>query len=162
VACHPDATYGYLGAIILETAGSPFEAWKQLRFTAPQLLDPDSSGDLADHDHDGILNLFEYAFALDPKIRDPLSAMPAGSRDNGRPKLTFTRDPSRIDLTYEVLATGDLDHWTVIARSTRGGAMTGVGNLCHTILETGSGPKQVVVTDAATGAPRFLRLRVVR
>jgi hypothetical protein len=77
-------------------------------------------------------------------------------------QLSFTRDSTRTDLTYTVLGSGDLFHWTPVATSTSGAAMTSLGN-ASAVSETGGAIKSVVVQDAASASSsprRFLRLQV--
>lgn len=162
IACDAGSTYGYLGALVLTTSGSPAQLWKQMHFTAAEMQDPEISGDLADPDKDGISNLLEYAFAMNPRATDGDGTLPSVSIVGGDPAMEFVRAPSRIDLTYEVLVSDDLTDWTVIARSLGGNASTILETSTHVIEETGTGPVQVRVTDPDSGGAKFYRVRVSR
>jgi hypothetical protein len=48
----------------------PIDLWRQAHFSAPDLANAAISGDAADPDGDGIPNLLEYAFGLDPALTD--------------------------------------------------------------------------------------------
>lgn len=48
--------------------GGPYEDWRAQYFTAAELADPAISGDDADPDGDGIPNLVEFAFNLNPRV----------------------------------------------------------------------------------------------
>ncbi len=162
IECDPGSTYGYLGALVIKTSGSPAQLWKQAHFSAAQMLNPDIVGDLADPDKDGISNLLEYAFALNPTAPNGAGMMPALSMVSSAPAMGFVRDPSRIDLTYEVLASDNLSNWTVIARSTEGAPVTPVGNPTIQIQETGTSLMQVRVTEASMSTNKFYRVKVSR
>jgi hypothetical protein len=75
-------------------------------------------------------------------------------------QLHFTRLLDRDDIDLTVQASGDLDTWTDLARSTAGQPFalieSGTG-----IDESGSGNiRAVTITDPASGTHRFLRLSV--
>ena len=46
----------------------PIDGWRTWQFNASELTDPAISGDDADPDHDGLNNVAEYAFGLDPHV----------------------------------------------------------------------------------------------
>lgn len=48
-------------------AVGPYARWKATHFSLQELLDPSTSGDLADPDHDGFSTLLEYCLGGDPK-----------------------------------------------------------------------------------------------
>ncbi|MBS0660542.1 MAG: S8 family serine peptidase [Verrucomicrobia bacterium] len=121
-----------------------------------------------DFDLDGLSNLLEYAFALDPSV---VSATPVDTqvRNYGGTNylsVRFPRSTLATDLTYIVEVAADLGVdpivWTELARSTAGGATTGAGF----VSETGSAPQMTVevrdtVPVPTVGQPRrFLRVRV--
>ncbi len=116
-----------------------------------------------DYDKDGIANVAEYAFGL-----NPASASTAGLPIAGRKNyagtdylsLTFTRSAFATDLTYLVEASSDLEAWTEIARSAGGAATTGPGF----VSESGSGSAiSVEVRDTVPmsgTAARFMRVKI--
>jgi len=56
---------------IRRTEGTTFEAWQKLRFSTNELANASISGPNGDPDQDGIANLAEYAFGLEPNQLDP-------------------------------------------------------------------------------------------
>ena len=87
----------------------PVDAWRKANFTAGELLDPLISGDAADPDHDGLVNLVEYALGLNPKASDANPFSPNVS--NGFFTLTYTRLKAATDVSLVVEQSGDLFTW---------------------------------------------------
>ncbi len=141
---------------------SPYDMWHGSRFTASDTASG-LTGKLEDFDHDGMVNLLEYAFGKNPKASD--SAGITAGVVSGKLAISFPCDSSRTDINYIVqssptLATGS---WTDIAMSTGGAATLPIASL-STVVDTGSGLRTVTVTDATSGTAsgkRFLRVKVV-
>jgi hypothetical protein len=75
-----------------------------------------SNGKLGDPDLDGLLNLLEYAFGLDPKkaeVTPPYSVQTATNPSTGQAELLFTyrRLLAPGALTYSLLTSTDLKAW---------------------------------------------------
>ncbi len=66
-----------------------FTNWESLYFTPAQLADPTTSGPNADPDGDGVSNLLEFAFNLDPTFTEP-AVMIAGTGLRGLPLVETT------------------------------------------------------------------------
>lgn len=117
---------------------SLLEAWRQLYFETT--LDAGNAANSADPDHDGLSNLFEYAFGGLP---NSLSSAPLPTLTYLSPGLRYTFFRARADVTYVFEISPDLVEWT------------------HKVTNPGNVGETVVVEDT-TGAPRrFLRLRVI-
>lgn len=103
------------------SAGSPggvnsatihsFAEWRAAWF-------PSATGDLdafstQDSDHDGVSNLLEYAFDLDPTRAetDASHAMPRNARSPGGAGVTYWARPGATDLDYQVEVSRDLVQW---------------------------------------------------
>jgi len=84
------------------------EAWLTQNFSFDQLLDPEVSGDSADPDGDGIVNLLEYAFELNPH-QNSRGGLPTPEADGAAVRIVF--QPLRADLAYLVEASDDLLSW---------------------------------------------------
>ncbi|MEO8425791.1 MAG: hypothetical protein ABI651_01635, partial [Verrucomicrobiota bacterium] len=71
---------------IQRTKGTTFETWRKLRFSTNDLANAAISGENADTDGDGIPNLAEYAFGLEPGHADqsPLRAFRSGPSYSNR------------------------------------------------------------------------------
>ncbi|MCP5533152.1 MAG: hypothetical protein H7A48_08265 [Akkermansiaceae bacterium] len=81
----------------VEGLGMTSEGWRQIRFGTTA-----NSGDaanLADPDHDGIPNLLEFAFGLDPHHTDT-GSLPALQTLDGQQALAFTQPAGIKGLTY--------------------------------------------------------------
>ena len=128
----------------------PFPAWQFQHFAASANT-ASIAGDLADPDSDGVVNLLEYAFGNDPK--SPASAaVPQVSTQTivGVPSLviTFTRDTTHTDLTYQAQTTSDFAHWT---------------NISDTLMGTnGSIETHQASVPISGGMQKFLRVQVTR
>ncbi len=87
----------------------PFDVWRKNNFTATELTNVSISGDFADPDGDGSVNLMEYALGLDPKI----AAVPTLSPRivNGYFTLTYTRLKSATDVSLVVEQSSNLLAW---------------------------------------------------
>ena len=143
-----------------------FAAWRSAYFTPDQIADAATSGPNADPDGDGVTNLLEFAFNLDPTFPEPVT-MTAGTGLRGLPlvrletaanserRLTveFVRRTagSGAGLTYAVQFTSDLT----------GGWQTGG---TESVTAINGRWERVKVTDpvaAGRAAPtRFARVRV--
>ena len=102
---------------------TPLEGWLALNFPellVGQYLDP--NGDV---ENDGIKNLLEYAFGLDPKLRESganfgASQVPAATTGTDI-ILTFRRNVDATDLRFRLQISSDLIDWsTTIAESVDG------------------------------------------
>ncbi len=95
---------------------SPYGMWTISHFTLEELTDPSLSGEGADFDHDGLVNLAEYAANRDPKVPEtnaPL-VMTIELDPTDQQQYVFLTYPRRIeptDVGYEVAASSDLVVW---------------------------------------------------
>jgi len=80
---------------------TPIESWRQGRFGTTD--NTGNAADLFDHDLDGLVNLLEYAFGLNPTLITP--TLPGLTREGGYLTMTITKQPG---VTYEVQTAGDL------------------------------------------------------
>ena len=157
------STFAETGLTISAPA-SGFASWSAAT-PWPQGADFSASGD---PDRDGLPNLLEYALSFDPLSADPSANHPSASTVDGHLAFTFTRDPARNTLTYEVQASPDLSpgSWTTLARSAAGAATTDVNGGTSSINETTEGGlRRVTITDATPlngVSRRFLRLNVAQ
>ncbi len=144
----------------------PYQEFLDAYFDDVEQLDPNTSGRNADADEDGLKNLFEYGYVLNPQVAssfDPVSLSENGTRLVAH----FQRDPSRTDVALELWATDDLNaDWSLIASSTAGQPFEDLTDGLLVINETGTGLKDVEIQDVyLNGDPahptRFLQLRAV-
>lgn len=89
-----------------------FANWQSTSFNAAQLADPAISGELADPDRDGLVNLAEYALGLDPLTSDAQVRVPAVSWDGTNWMFTWIRPTDRPDITYTAETSADLASWS--------------------------------------------------
>ena len=150
-----------IGNISQETS---FNEWQDLRG-----LTGAARGAAADPDGDGAVNLSEYAFSLLPLVPDS-AGLPRVVALADRVGISFTRDTRKVDLTYEVQASSDLQTWETIVRSVGGGALAAVSPFAPTISDRSDSAiasvgvirrEEVGDVLSFTQAPRrFLRVRV--
>ena len=149
----------HLPLVVDYVAPTPYEAWKSGYFTTAELASPAISGDGADPDGDGVVNLLEYALGLNPRVAG-VTGLPTGGKvtTNGSQylTLTYTQVIAAKDIIYTPQVSGDLATWSA-----------GAGNVVIvSTTNNADGVTQTVVARDATalgsGAPRFLRLLVTR
>jgi len=130
-----------------------YEAWLSENFDAGALGDPAISGERADPDGDGMPNLVEYAFGLDPSARDRPRAIRAERVSADRLRVRFERAVGRDDLRYQVEGSTDLGAWRDMA----------VVDADSSAIGADRERRELVLNDPF-GAPAalFLRLRVER
>jgi hypothetical protein len=130
---------------------SPLNTWRQIHFGTT--ANSGNAADTADPDHDGIINILEYAFDTDPNVANtnPISF----ALVNGHLTVTFKRThPAPTDITYTPQVAGDL---------TSGIWNSGAGYTSQTVTDNGDGTETVVVTDLAPIAStptHFLRILI--
>lgn len=145
---------------------NPWQNWQVANFGV-NTNNPAISGDPADGDGDGLINLLEYALGGNPQLA-ATAPLPKASVAGGKLALTFSRTVANTDLTLTVQASGSLDGpWTDLARSAAGSPFTAlVGGV--TVTESGAGAtRNVTVRDLylmsdAAHPRRFLRLSASR
>ena len=149
------APVSYLGgqsasnSITLTVLG-PIDNWRQASFGTT-----DNTGiyaDIADKDHDGIINLLEYAFASDPNHSNPA---PIGAAKSGSNlEFTYFKNNTATDLTYTV-------EWSDTLKAAEW-STTGV-SAPTPISNDGTRQKLKVTLPAGLGlTQRFVRLRITR
>jgi hypothetical protein len=130
---------------------SPLNAWRLANFGTAQ--NSGNAADTADPDHDGLINILEYAFNTDPNLPNasPISAAVVGNHFT----ITFKRThPAPADLSYTP---------QVAAELTSGVWNSGPVFTSQTVTDNGDGTETVVVTDNASidSAPtHFLRVLI--
>lgn len=97
----------------IQGSGPTRESWRLMHFGNTE--NSGDGADLQDYDHDGIANLIEYAFGLDPK-NNSAGLLPAPQMENGRQVIRFTPPASVADVTYGAEWSTDLapDGWQPI------------------------------------------------
>lgn len=147
-----------------------YETWFATHFpTSPPGTFLDPSGD---NDGDGISNQIEYAYGFSPTSYNTqaasqfTTAQVPGIDDSTDYTITFRRDSSATDLTYNLQTSEDLLGWTTIATSV-GGAFTNGdngGNVLSESIVSGTIRLVTVSENLAAGfnEKRFVRLEVLR
>lgn len=131
------------------------EAWRAKYFSAAELSEPGTSGDLADPDGDAQPNLLEYAQGTNPRLaNDPvrLTVRSAANQQHARVSVSFRRLPLEHELTYQLEGSPDLVAWS----SVDSGSTESVPNPEGTISCS-----REIESPESSGA-RFYRLRVSR
>jgi len=123
---------------------SSIESWRQLYFGAPD--NTGDGADLNDFDQDGIQNLLEFAFGLDPK-QNSTGQIPTPQETGGNFVLAFTQPADVAGITYgaewsETLAPGS---WTDVPDT---------GNTAA------SPPEHIFSVPVGTKTNLFMRLKV--
>jgi len=126
----------------------------------------------ADPDGDGILNLVEFAFGLDPTVeaRTPMAyvtdgdvttpGLPVLIQPDGTFEAVFTRHKDHVaaGLTYEVQFSADLAAWTGSSNGLQ--VVTGAGSSGDYEAVSVPFPPDVALQAGGTAAPQFFRVEV--
>ncbi len=132
---------------------APVDIWRQAHFGTP--VNSGLAADDADLDHDGLVNLIEYAFGLNPLVA---SAYPiAFNATNNFVNLVFKRPHlAPLDINYIPETAPDL---------TSGDWSSAAGTTTQTVVNNNDGTETVTITDTASitaNATHYLRLRIAR
>jgi uncharacterized delta-60 repeat protein len=139
----------------------PITQWKAQFFSPEELADPQVSGDDADPDHDGIPNLFEFGYGLDPKTTSR-AGLPVGQIAHGAADgkdyfvLLLHRRIGASGLQYGIEVSDDLMTWvSAAARVEVIDTIPDIGNSTETV--------RVRLTPSIQELPRaFMRVVVSR
>jgi len=99
---------------INRTKGTTFDTWRKLRWGTNDLANLAISGETADPDGDGIPNLAEYAFGLEPTHADaePLTIEPAPSASGAIVLASYERLAVLSDIQFTWERSVNLLGWT--------------------------------------------------
>jgi hypothetical protein len=132
---------------------TPIGTWRQSNFGSA--ANAGNAADTADPDHDGLMNIFEYAFNTNPNVSNAPPVSYSIAADHLRISLKRTH-PAPADLTYLFEVTNDLNS---------GQWESGPAFTSQTITDNLDGTETVIVTDLAaisTSAAHYLRIRIGR
>ena len=127
---------------ILDHDPTALETWRLTHFG--DVADAGDGADLNDYDHDGIVNLLEFAFGLDPK-QNSAGQLPQVQRVGGNYVMTFTQPVGVGGITYGAEWSPSLlpGSWTAIP-------------------DAPSGNQHTFSIPADSAPRRFMRLKVTR
>jgi hypothetical protein len=91
------------------TVLSPGDAWRLQYFDSP--VNAGNAADAADPDHDGLSNIWERAFASNPKLATS-NAWPSIGIETNFVTLTYRRNISATDITFQTQWSADLGTWS--------------------------------------------------
>ena len=136
------ATNSFLATFLTTAAGS----WRQQFFGST--ANTGSAADNADPDGDGIVNVLERFFNLNPLVGDPATVLPVGAMAGTNFSLAYTRNLTATDLLFQVQWSPNLAGW-------------GTNNITDTPVSTnGNNELRQGRIPANTSSPLFLRLQV--
>jgi hypothetical protein len=95
----------------------PVDGWRKAKFSAAELLSPEVSGDLADPDGDGLVNLLEYAMGTSPKTAVASETLRAWV-EQGHALLSYTSSKVASDVELSLQYSADLVSWSDSGYST--------------------------------------------
>lgn len=131
----------------------PMDDWRFANFTPAELLDAAISGDFADAESDGRVNLLEYAFALPPKLgtgTGPVAVTlvnPAtGAAHLG---LMYVRPTGALDLVFACEISENLAQWRPAGSDVE----------TVSITPNGDGTETIVIRDTLPVSAQPLRFR---
>jgi hypothetical protein len=153
---------------VLTIVQPPISAWKLMYFGA-DANNPAIAGDSADPQSDGMVNLMAYAYGLNPLVTNtnPFT----GSLVGNQFQLSFPRNISASDITYNIQSSVDLSIWNNLLTfvATSGWVTNVTGATVSESPTNGLPPNQTVNVTATTStnvtgntANQFLRLQIQR
>jgi hypothetical protein len=155
---------GLQSTAVLTIVEPPTSVWKLAHF-GTNANNAAIAGDMADPDHDGVVNLLEYAFATDPNVANtnPFTGNLAGNQF----KLHFPRNTSASDITYFLQTSSRLTTWSNLMTFTAAsGWVTNMsGAMVSESSPSGVPPDQyvnVTITSSTNVTNQFFRLEVTR
>jgi hypothetical protein len=162
------AALGAPSSAVLTIIQPPISAWKLAYFGA-DANNPAIAGDSADPQHDGIVNLLAYAYALNPLVSNtnPFTGRIAGNKF----QLNFPRNLTASDITYDVQSSANLNLWSnlLIFTAATGWVTNVAGATVSESATNGLPPNQYINVTATTStnvmgnaANQFLRLQIHR
>jgi hypothetical protein len=149
---------GASNLVVYGLLAPPYQLWQQANFSPTELANPAISGDTADPDGDGIPNLTEYAFNMNPKTAD-VSGLPVMGTSNvgGSDYLTISYKQVlfNTDITCTVQVSSNLTTWS-----------SGTGfTVLVSDVDNGDGTETITVRDTtpiSSATNRFIRVHVSR
>ncbi len=133
---------------VIVTYNAPWNSYRASSFTSQELGNPAISGPTADPDFDGLPNLLEYAFGLQPKTPDSGGNIPVVGVSGSNLTITYRRNLTATDLSWQVMQSTDLVTWTPASVS-------------ESIVSTSGNIRTVKDSVAINGATKlFLKLSV--
>jgi hypothetical protein len=150
----PAYTFGAQTSAPVTIHDAPIDAWRFLKFTATELADASLSGDLADFEKDSVVNLHEYAFALEPKTSDVSGLPTVLVQPGGALAIAYTHVKSAVDISYIVEVSNDLATWYSGASYT-----SVIGTDDHGVTETVKVGSLLAPDPAGC---QFMRVRITR
>ena len=145
----------YLDIQVIFGNDTAYQTWRSVKFTTTELSNDTISGDLADPDGDGLVNLLEFALNLPPKTSGLIGGPTLSTltlNNNSYLTLTFRRQLVAPELTYLPQTSGTLTaNWA--------GDAVLVGNP----ISNSDGTETVTYRDSVpitSAAKRFMRLKV--
>src|SRR5437867_3780874 len=102
---------------ISRTKGTTFDTWRKLRFSTNDLANAAISGDNADPDGDGISNLAEYAFGLEPVRADTSPLKISKGPGNTPPTVLVAYERLAVlgDIQFSWQVSDNLVSWAAVS-----------------------------------------------
>lgn len=142
----PAYSIGAASNATVNIADKPIDAWRFANFGG----NPANSGDEADADGDGSLNLLEYGLGMNPNVPGVAGLPVLGTETElGTSYLTLTylKDTSKSDIVYQVQSSVALPGWT---------------NLGDVLVGSTNGIETRKARVAIGSTPKFMRLKISR
>lgn len=130
------------GGDLVFTTLSSVEDWRQQHFGSPS--NSGAGADTNDFDRDGLLNLAEFAFGLDPKS-GASSQLPQAQLSGGNLVVQFTEPAGVSGITYAAESSSSL-----------------LASSWQPVADTGIAPQHIFSVPTTGNAKAFIRLVIVR
>lgn len=149
---------------VLQTASGAYHDWVQDMFNPSQALDPMISGPNVDPEHDGVSNLLEWAFNLNPLVSDR-RWLTAGTGTSGLPRITPIGSGADRRLRVEYLRRKSASAPELVYQVEFGGGFSvadwSTATSPEKVTSIDDNWERVVQEDTVTGSSlRFGRMRI--
>ncbi len=121
---------------------TPIDAWRVAKFAAAA-TNPAIAGTTVDNDHDGLVNLLEYALNTDP-LTPNATGLPTIAIEGGNIAFTYRQNDAATDLTYAVEQTGDFTTWTAATPTNITLSFDGTTRVIKALIPINAATRQMV------------------
>ena len=146
------------GPLVVTNGQGGYASWVAANFSTADQANPAVSGSFADPDHDGAVNLLEYAMGTTPSSSSSVPRVTGGIWPvAGSPQyftMSFRQNLAAADVTFVVQVSSNLVSWAEGAAFTSLVDVVNNGDGTQTVRQRSNEP-------LGAASPQFLRLKII-